>query len=135
MIVGFLGGGNMAAALIKGLCVADENYAKRIIVSDVKSERLATLKTEYAKQVLDLLPATLERACSFCILNLFNTTAGGHFKSIHHHVLKQHFVPMWGNHNVVVQETQPVVTRNCDALVLTMRVGIVAIVLNDSGTD
>ena len=47
MIVGFLGGGNMAAALIKGLCVADENYAKRIIVSDVKSERLATLKAEY----------------------------------------------------------------------------------------
>lgn len=47
MVIGFLGGGNMAAALVKGLCLAEANYANRILVSDVKKERLDTLKKEY----------------------------------------------------------------------------------------
>ena len=46
-VVGFLGAGNMAEALVKGLCLADVDYARHIIVSDVKTERLATLRAEY----------------------------------------------------------------------------------------
>jgi pyrroline-5-carboxylate reductase len=42
--IGFLGGGNMAAALVKGLLHAKVVPPEQIIVSDVKSERLAHLR-------------------------------------------------------------------------------------------
>ena len=42
--LGFLGGGNMAAALVKGLLHAKVLPPDKIIVSDVKSERLQWLK-------------------------------------------------------------------------------------------
>lgn len=43
LTVGFLGGGNMAAALVKGLLHSKVVPPAQVIVSDVKSERLALL--------------------------------------------------------------------------------------------
>jgi pyrroline-5-carboxylate reductase len=45
--LGFLGGGNMAAALIKGLLHAKLLPPEKIIVSDVKTERLSWLKEKH----------------------------------------------------------------------------------------
>jgi pyrroline-5-carboxylate reductase len=41
MTIGFLGGGNMAAALIKGVLAAKVVAPSKVIVSDVKADRLA----------------------------------------------------------------------------------------------
>src|SRR5262245_19371582 len=46
--LGFLGGGNMAGALIKGLLHAGVVDAGNIIASDVKAERLKQLRTDHA---------------------------------------------------------------------------------------
>jgi pyrroline-5-carboxylate reductase len=45
--IGFLGGGNMAGALIRGLLESKTFPASRIVVSDVKKERLAYLAKTY----------------------------------------------------------------------------------------
>ncbi len=45
--LGFLGGGNMAAALVKGLLHAKVLPPEKIIVSDVKTERLQFLKEKH----------------------------------------------------------------------------------------
>lgn len=44
LTIGFLGGGNMAAALVKGLLHAKVVPPAQVIVSDVKAERLAQLR-------------------------------------------------------------------------------------------
>ncbi len=49
--LGFIGGGNMAAALVKGLLHAKVVPPEGIIVSDVKPERLAQLKEEHGIRV------------------------------------------------------------------------------------
>ncbi|MGD9110137.1 MAG: pyrroline-5-carboxylate reductase [Phycisphaerales bacterium] len=46
--VGFIGGGNMAEALIKGMIAAKVYPAENIVVSDVLAERLEYLKKQYA---------------------------------------------------------------------------------------
>ncbi|EYF08641.1 pyrroline-5-carboxylate reductase [Chondromyces apiculatus] len=45
--IGFLGGGNMAEALIRGLLHSDSVKPEQIEVSDLKAERLAELHTRY----------------------------------------------------------------------------------------
>jgi len=45
--IGFIGGGNMAAALIRGLLHSETMAADQIRASDVKAERLAELRTKY----------------------------------------------------------------------------------------
>jgi pyrroline-5-carboxylate reductase len=45
--LGFLGAGNMAGALIKGLCHANVLPAQSIIASDVKAERLEQLRASH----------------------------------------------------------------------------------------
>lgn len=45
--IAFLGGGNMAEALIKGMLSADVAAADQMIVSDVSSSRLTYLKSKY----------------------------------------------------------------------------------------
>ena len=45
--IGFIGGGNMAAALIKGLLHAKVVPPEKVIVSDVKTERLQWLKEKH----------------------------------------------------------------------------------------
>ncbi len=45
--IGFLGAGNMASALIKGLCHAAVVEPKQIFASDVKAERLAQLAKDH----------------------------------------------------------------------------------------
>lgn len=45
--LGFIGGGNMAAALVKGLLHSKVVPPEKIIVSDVKAERLAQLHEEH----------------------------------------------------------------------------------------
>ncbi len=49
--IGFLGGGNMAGALIKGLVASDPSFATRIWASDVKDERLAFLNETHGVHV------------------------------------------------------------------------------------
>ncbi len=49
--LGFIGGGNMAEAIIKGLISAGFVEAKSIIVSDVISERLDFLHSEYKVKI------------------------------------------------------------------------------------
>src|SRR5512139_4088716 len=45
--IAFLGGGNMAEALIKGMLAAGVAHAGRILVSDVSNERLEELDKTY----------------------------------------------------------------------------------------
>jgi pyrroline-5-carboxylate reductase len=49
--IGFLGGGNMAGALILGLIQSEAVAPDRILASDVKEERLAQLSKEYGIRV------------------------------------------------------------------------------------
>ncbi len=51
--IGFLGGGNMAAALIRGLLHSGTVTADQIMVSDVKDERLTELHATYAVTTTD----------------------------------------------------------------------------------
>ena len=51
--IGFIGGGNMAEALIKGLLSASFIEAKSLLVSDVSAERLEYLHKEYHVKVTD----------------------------------------------------------------------------------
>ena len=48
--IGFLGGGNMAAALIRGLLHSETMTADQIRASDVKAERLAELREKHGIQ-------------------------------------------------------------------------------------
>lgn len=48
--IGFLGGGNMAAALIRGLLHSETMAADQIRASDVKAERLAELREKHGIQ-------------------------------------------------------------------------------------
>ncbi|MEO8878060.1 MAG: pyrroline-5-carboxylate reductase, partial [Polyangiaceae bacterium] len=50
-VVGFLGAGNMAGALIKGLCHAAGFSPQSILASDVKKERLAQLEKDHGIRV------------------------------------------------------------------------------------
>jgi pyrroline-5-carboxylate reductase len=45
--IGFIGGGNMAAALIRGLLQSETMAADQIRASDVKAERLAEIRAKY----------------------------------------------------------------------------------------
>jgi pyrroline-5-carboxylate reductase len=51
--IGFVGGGNMAEALIKGIIIAEAYKPKNIFVSDIKVERLEYLAKEYDVQTTD----------------------------------------------------------------------------------
>jgi len=55
--IGFIGGGNMAEALIKGIINAKIYKPKNIFVSDIRGERLALLAKEYGIQTLNENPA------------------------------------------------------------------------------
>lgn len=46
-VIGFIGGGNMAEALIKGIIAARVYPPENIIVSDIRPERLELLKKQY----------------------------------------------------------------------------------------
>jgi pyrroline-5-carboxylate reductase len=50
--IGFIGGGNMAQALIKGIIKAKVYKPRNIFVSDIKPERLAYLSEEYGIQTV-----------------------------------------------------------------------------------
>lgn len=51
--LGFIGGGNMAAALVKGLLHSKVVPPERIIVSDVKDERLQLLRDKHGVRTTD----------------------------------------------------------------------------------
>ena len=51
--IGFVGGGNMAEALIKGLIASGVYGGSDIVVSDVRAERLSYLKEEYGVRTTD----------------------------------------------------------------------------------
>ena len=51
--IGFLGGGNMAEALIKGITAAKVYKPENIFVSDIRAERLAHLAKQYNVQTVD----------------------------------------------------------------------------------
>ena len=59
--IGFLGGGNMAEALIKGVTAAKVYEPENIFVSDIRPERLQLLAKEYQVQTVDSNPALAER--------------------------------------------------------------------------
>lgn len=65
--IGFLGGGNMAGALVRGLLHSGTVTADQIMVSDVKEERLAELHATYAIQTTDDNDA-LVRSCDVLVL-------------------------------------------------------------------
>lgn len=52
-IIGFIGGGNMAEALIKGIIAAGLYKPENIFVSDIRRERLDFLAKEYQVQAVD----------------------------------------------------------------------------------
>jgi len=49
--IGFVGGGNMAEALIKGITAAKIYKPENILVSDIRQERLACLEKEYKVKI------------------------------------------------------------------------------------
>lgn len=51
--IGFLGGGNMAEALIKGILVADIYQPGNIFVSDIRQERLVYLQERYGISMVE----------------------------------------------------------------------------------
>ncbi len=51
--IGFLGGGNMAEALIKGITSAGLYQGSQIIASDIKGERLEHLQSQYSIDTTD----------------------------------------------------------------------------------
>jgi pyrroline-5-carboxylate reductase len=51
--IGFVGGGNMAEALIKGIIIAEVYKPENIFVGDIKAERLEYLAKEYGVQTTD----------------------------------------------------------------------------------
>lgn len=51
--IGFIGGGNMAEALIKGIINANVYKPENIFASDIRPERLSFLAKEYGVQTLD----------------------------------------------------------------------------------
>lgn len=67
--VGFIGGGNMAAALVKGLLHSEVLPPTNVTVSDVKTERLAQLKEEHGiRTTSDNLE--LVRTCDVIVLSV-----------------------------------------------------------------
>ena len=67
--VGFIGGGNMAAALVKGLLHSEVLPPTNVTVSDVKTERLAQLKEEHGiRTTSDNLE--LVRSCDVIVLSV-----------------------------------------------------------------
>ena len=67
--VGFIGGGNMAAALVKGLLHSEVVPPANVTVSDVKAERLAQLKEQHGcKTTADNLE--LVRTCDVVVLSV-----------------------------------------------------------------
>jgi len=55
--IGFLGGGNMAEALIKGIITANLYAPENIFVSDIRPERLELLAKQYQVRTVDSNPA------------------------------------------------------------------------------
>ena len=51
--IGFLGSGNMAEALIKGIETSKVYAPENIFISDIRAERLAYLAKQYAVQTID----------------------------------------------------------------------------------
>ena len=51
--IGFLGGGNMAEALIKGIITANVYKPENIFISDIRAERLTYLAKQYGVQTVD----------------------------------------------------------------------------------
>lgn len=60
--IGFVGSGNMAEALIKGIISAGVYKPENIFVSDIRAERLAYLAKEYGVQKVDENGAPAEKA-------------------------------------------------------------------------
>ena len=52
-MIGFVGGGNMAEALINGVISAGLYKSENIIVSDIRAERLSYLEKQYGVQTVD----------------------------------------------------------------------------------
>jgi pyrroline-5-carboxylate reductase len=65
--IGFLGGGNMAGALVRGLLHSGTVPADHIMVSDVKEERLAELHATYGIETTDDNDK-LVKACDVLVL-------------------------------------------------------------------
>ncbi len=59
--IGFIGGGNMAEALIKGIITANVYSPEDIFVSDIRHERLSFLESEYGIRTVDDNVALAER--------------------------------------------------------------------------
>ena len=60
--IGFIGGGNMAEALIKGIISAQVYSPSEVIVSDVRSKRLDYLASEYKVTAAENNTALVQRA-------------------------------------------------------------------------
>lgn len=67
--LGFIGAGNMAAALVKGLLHANVVPPERILLSDVKPERLAELREEHGIRTTED-NHELVKACDVIVLSV-----------------------------------------------------------------
>jgi pyrroline-5-carboxylate reductase len=67
--LGFIGGGNMAAALVRGILGAGLYGAADVFVFDVKAERRAVLAAEYGVQIVEG-SAALVAACDVIFLSV-----------------------------------------------------------------
>ncbi len=67
--IGFIGAGNMAQALIRGILEAKLFAPGRVFISDVRKERLAELAGEYGIQPRES-NADLARECSIVVLSV-----------------------------------------------------------------
>jgi len=67
--IGFIGSGNMAEALIKGIITADLYKSENILVSDIRQERLDFLAQEYRVQPVEE-NASLAQKVSILVLSV-----------------------------------------------------------------
>ncbi len=67
--IGFIGSGNMAEALIKGIITADLYKSENILVSDIRQERLDFLAKEYRVQPVEE-NASLAQKVSILVLSV-----------------------------------------------------------------
>jgi len=80
-VIGFIGGGNMAEALIKGVIAAKVYPPENIIVSDIRPERLELLKNEYkVRTTAD--NAELARSVDVLVLSVKPQNMSGALESI-----------------------------------------------------
>ena len=67
--IGFIGSGNMAEALIKGIIAAQVFKPENIFISDIRPERLKLLAETITSQAVKITACSPVRSKSLCLVS------------------------------------------------------------------